>query len=372
MKNDIPIVIADEKIPFLDSLAGFPIQLMTYPSHHITRSLLIDIGAEALLIRTRTQCTRQLLEGTKIKFIATATSGLDHIDQHYCSNAGIEVVNAPGCNSGAVYQYITACLFEFENLKKINLSGLVLGVIGRGQVGEKIVNLGNVLGMEVLINDPPLFEKGILKSQHSLDDIITNADIVSLHVPYTNAGLHPTHHLINSQNIGRFKPTACLINTSRGGVVDELALYRFASIHKDFSYILDVWENEPKIELHLLEGALFATPHIAGYSLDGKRNASQQIFNRLAEFYHWDEHPVLPSISVPPNARLKVEHLIEAVRASYNILKDDEALRKNPSSFEHLRSSYKFRHEFHHFEINIQNEKDKRTALDLGFREWTH
>ena len=372
MKSQIPTIVADEKIPYLDFLGEFPIHLKSYPASKITKNLLIEQNAEALLIRTRTLCNEQLLDGTEIKFIGTATSGVDHIDQNYCSQAGIVVFSAPGSNSGAVFQYISCAILEYAEVKRKNLKGLIMGVIGRGHVGEKIVHLGSLLGMEVLINDPPLFEKGILRVQNSLDEIMANSDILTLHVPYTTTGFYPTHYLIHSQNILKMKPDACLINTSRGSIVDESALYRFALANEKFSYILDVWENEPEIELRLMERALIATPHIAGYSLDGKRNASQQIFTRLAEFYHWDKQPVLPEIGPPPHARLLVEHLIEAVRATYDIFQDDEALRKNSGLFEQLRSSYNFRHEFPHFEVKIKNESEKNIAMRLGFKEWNH
>ncbi|MGC8864759.1 MAG: 4-phosphoerythronate dehydrogenase [Bacteroidales bacterium] len=364
----MPVILADRHIPYLDVLAQSELQVIPLRPEEITRTKLLETRAEGLLIRTRTKVNSNLLDGTAVHFIGTATIGMDHIDTLWCKSRGIEVVSAPGCNAGGVMQYIAAALAQYFTTSPKNPDGLTLGIVGYGNTGRLSAKVGNALGMRILINDPPLADAGYLKNDTPLKQLLSESDVVTLHVPYTSRGAHPTRYLLNEGNIKYLKPTNLLINTSRGGVVDEMSLLKFKSEHPAFHYILDVWENEPDLNKEVLYEAFLATPHIAGYSLDGKRNASQVIFNAVLKHFGFGEDIVLPDIIPRTQPEINARHLMEAILEVYPITADDRRLRREPGSFEKLRSNYPFRHEFHHFTLSGLDEVEKRNAQVLGFK----
>lgn len=365
---DLPIVIADNHIPYLEALATLPLKLIPLKASEITRETLLKTGAKALLIRTRTRADRQLLEGTSIKFIGTATIGTDHIDMDWCTRQAIQVASAPGCNAKGVMQYVAAAIALYCEAQQLNPSQLNLGIIGYGNTGRGSSQVGQALDMHVLINDPPLADAGILKTNSPLSQVLSDADIITLHVPLTYSAPYPTYHLIHSKNINLLKTNCLLINTSRGGVVEEAALIEFKTKHPAFNYILDVWENEPQINPLVLKQAFIATPHIAGYSLDGKRKASLMIFNAFMDYLGWNININLPEIPPPTPSNLIAHRLTEAILQAYPIAQDDENLRQDYRKFEHLRSHYAFRHEFHHYRITHLPNGQKEQAYLLGFR----
>lgn len=364
----MPVILADRHIPYLELLAqeGIDIILLNLPE--ITRSKVLGTRAEGLLIRTRTQVNSHLLEGTQVRFVGTATIGTDHIDTSWCKSQGIEVVSAPGCNAGGVMQYVASALAQYFKTIKLKPEELTLGIVGYGNTGKLSAKVGKALGMKILVNDPPLADAGFLENNTPLLQLLSESDIVTLHVPFTRQGTYPTRYLINRENIKYLKCNSLLINTSRGGVVDEKALLEFKTKHQGFHFILDVWENEPYLSKEVLENAFLATPHIAGYSLDGKRNASKVIFNALMKHFGLKGDIVLPEIPPPVEAEIKSQHLIEAILKAYPIFVDDASLRNQPGHFEKLRSNYRFRHEFPHFTLSGISGAEKEIAKQLGFK----
>ena len=345
------VVIADRLIPFTDGSWDWPFRLLRLDAGDITHERIRAEKATALLIRTRTLCDRKLLENTGIRFIGTATIGTDHIDRQYCIQAGIEARGVPGCNSGAVMQYVASALSLYFRSRECLPASLRLGIVGYGHVGKKVEKLGQALGMEVWINDPPLQELGGLNHSVPLKSILENCDIVTLHVPLEAEGRHPTLRLLGLEETMKMKESSCLINTSRGRIVDEKALPEIYRMKPGLKYIADVWEQEPRIDPEVLSRSFLATPHIAGYSIDGKYNATLGILKALYQHFGWGTIPGIPAPAPPADAVIEADTLSDGFLAVYDPRKEDALLRATPSAFETLRSKYALRHELHHYRL---------------------
>ena len=281
-----------------------------------------QIGAEAvreadvLIVRTRTQVNEQLLEGSRVRMVCTATIGYDHIDTAYCLSKGIRWMSCPGCNAQAVCDYIEEAIEEFR-IQNSEFRFQTIGIVGVGHVGSLVAQMAERKGLKVLLNDPP---KGI---GVSLAEIAKNSDIITFHVPLDKT----TYHLCDESFLKQCKPKALIINAARGGVVDEQALLR-----SGHPYILDTWENEPNLNTEVLKGSLRASMHIAGYSEEGKRNASQMCLDAIAEVYG------LRKINLP------VTRLLPAGDTAPGWLaRITEALKAHPTDFEGLRKNYVLR-----------------------------
>jgi erythronate-4-phosphate dehydrogenase len=337
-------IIADDKIPFLKGVLE-PYSDVTYlPGKLIRNEQLRDCNA--LIIRTRTKCTEELLNNTSVRFIGTATIGFDHIDTRYCETNDIKWTNAPGCNSSSVQQYIAAALLKMSLDFKFRLRDKTIGIIGVGNVGTKVETLAGNLGMKILLNDPPRARKEGMKHFVDLDTLLKESDIITVHVPLNIVGEDKTFKLINDKSIRKIKKGAWLINTSRGEVAVTSALKKAMGAGKLSGVIIDVWENEPDIDYELLDMAFLGTPHIAGYSTDGKANGAAMVIKALSNEFklplsNW--YPDLipqPHVSeVAINAKNKDQEDVirEAVFHSYNIAEDDIKLRFSPYDFEKLR-----------------------------------
>ncbi len=370
-------VIADDKIPFLKGvLESRNISVEYLPGRQTTADAVRD--ADALITRTRTKCNAGLLDGSQVKFIATATIGFDHIDTDYVEKHNIAWTNAPGCNSSSVAQYMTSLLLNLAVKKQFALSGKVLGVIGVGHVGKKVAAVGRALGMNVLLNDPPRARAEGGEGFSAIDKIIEQADIITVHVPLEYAGCDPTFHMIDRSFINRLRRDQYLINASRGEVVDNAALYDALAVGSLAGASLDVWENEPDIDLHLLNLLDYATPHIAGYSTDGKANGTSMSVNALARFFQlgpeleswYPENVPLPEktvLTLPEHGTLE-ERLLAVVAGSYNIAEDTAALRAHPENFEKLRGNYPLRREFHNFTVRNASGTIAEILQKLGFK----
>lgn len=369
-------IVADDKIPFLKGVLEPHAEVIYLPGKSITKETLN--GTDALLIRTRTKCTEKLLSGTSVKFIGTATIGFDHIDIKYCEKHKIKWINAPGCNSSSVEQYIAAALLKMASEFRFNLKGKTLGIIGVGNVGSKVEKLARTIGMNVLLNDPPRARKEGDKKFVSLENILYESDIVTVHVPLSIVGEDKTYHLFNNKSLKKMKRGAWLINSSRGEVVDTVALKKVLVIKRIGGAILDVWENEPDIDLELIEKAFIATPHIAGYSTDGKANGTAMIVNSLSKYFdlqftNWyPENVPRPNpseIEIDAKGKSDEDILREAVSQTYNIGEDDAKLRSSPSDFEKQRGDYPFRREFSSYSVKLKNSSKKlqKTLKDMGF-----
>jgi erythronate-4-phosphate dehydrogenase len=369
-------IVADEKIPFLKGILEPFADIKYLSGNKIDNKSLT--GADALLIRTRTKCTEEVLEGSKVKFIATATIGFDHIDTQYCQKNDITWINAPGCNSASVMQYIAAALLKTSGEFRFSLNEKTLGIIGAGNVGSKVERLAVNLGMKVMVNDPPRARKEGDKGFSDFETVVREADILTVHVPLTIVGPDKTYHLINEKIIKKMKRGAWLINSSRGEVVETNSIKKALDSGKLGGAILDVWEHEPDIDHSLMQKTFIATPHIAGYSTDGKANGTSMVVNGLASFFNLPLKDWYPSdVPAPLNGEIIIngkgkspEAIVrEAVEHTYNISEDDLKLRLSPTDFEKLRGEYPLRREFTAYMVNLINSNKQvlRQLQKLGF-----
>lgn len=339
-----PTIIIDKNIPFikgaLDSVAD-----VTYLSASEMTSESIK-NADALIVRTRTQCNAGLLHGGKVKFIATATIGFDHIDTKYCKNHGIVWKNAPGCNAESVAQYIGSALSYWAKDTGRSLSGLTLGIVGVGHVGSAVKRMAERLGVVVLQNDPPRAEQEGEGFFVSLEDICAQADVITFHTPLTVIGDYPTFYLANSNFFNALRQKPLIINAARGGVVEESHLLEALAAGRIDNYILDCWENEPQINRNVLEHSLISTPHIAGYSADGKANATIQSVRSVSKFFHLgiDNYSVT-ALSAKAVCNATELSLPKQLLSSYDIMTDSSRLRSSIDTFEQQRSEYPIRRE---------------------------
>jgi erythronate-4-phosphate dehydrogenase len=334
-------VIVDDKIPYIrEALAQVADEVVYLPGASFTREAVAD--ADALIVRTRTRCNRDLLAGSRVKFIATATIGYDHIDTTYCKEAGIQWTNCPGCNAGSVEQYVHSVLLLLKREKGLSLKDATLGIVGVGHVGSRVARMAKELGMRVLLNDPPRADRGE-EGFVGLDVLAKECDVLTFHTPLYKEGIYRTYHLVNNELLFSLKRKPYLINSSRGEVVDTASLLAALSAGKVKDAIIDTWENEPEINKDLLKAAYLATPHIAGYSADGKANASRMSLEALCKFFHIDASfeivpPALPCMDIPDDED-------EAFLQRYNPTRDSEWLKNAPEKFEWFRGHYPLRRE---------------------------
>lgn len=318
-------IVIDKAVPYISGVFEPYFDNVVYaPAAEIDAAAVRD--ADALIIRTRTKCHAALLEGSAVKFIATATIGMDHIDTAWCAANGILAVNAPGCNADGVMEWVFAALNVFG--RSHDLAGATLGVIGVGQVGHRVADMGRRRAFRVLENDPPLQAAGGGgRDLTDLDTLLSQSDIVTVHIPLWEQN----RDFADAAFFATMKPGAIFLNASRGGIVDESAL--LAVRGKLGPIAIDVWKGEPRINMELLAAADIATPHIAGYTKVGKINATRASVRAAAKFFQIDDllqfdikHDYLP-------------YNIEG----YDILKDDLLLRKAPYDFELIRTNYALR-----------------------------
>lgn len=334
-------IIVDNKVPYIrETLEKIADQVIYLPGKDITHDIVKD--ADALITRTRTKCNRELLEGSNIKFIGTATIGFDHIDTEFCKRANITWKNCPGCNAGAVEQYVHAVLLLLEKEKGINLKNSCIGIIGVGHVGTRIRNMAKRLGMKILLNDPPRNDNGE-KGYVDLQTIADNCNIITFHTPLIREGKYKTYHLADKDFFGLLKRKPVIINTSRGEVIDTNAILDALNNNTISEAVIDVWENEPNINIDLLNKVFIGTPHIAGYSADGKINATRMTLESLCQFFNINAEI---NISLPPdpNAPYSDDENTRILQ-QYNPHDDCEALRSHTQMFEQLRGDYKLRRE---------------------------
>lgn len=369
-------IIADNKIPFLEGVFEPFVDVEYVQGNQIDNEVVRD--ADVLIIRTRTICNKKLLEGSSIKFIATATIGYDHIDTDYCSKNGIKWVNAPGCNASAVQQWFATALLNFAQQKQIDLQKRTLGVIGVGNVGKKVVEFAENVGMYVLLNDPPREEKEGSCIFRSIQAIQQECDIITFHVPLISRGKYKTHHLFNNSFASKLRSQSIIINSSRGEVINETDL--LASRRKSITtgLLLDVWEREPDISEELLELSDISTPHIAGYSIEGKARGTAAVVQQVAAFLDLPLDNWLPEVltsSALFNARINCENktlqeiLCEAMNKTYSVMEDSHALKSNMKGFESLRSNYLYRHEPCAWELELEHGSNEiiEALQQLGF-----
>jgi erythronate-4-phosphate dehydrogenase len=369
-------IVADKDIPFLRNVLEPFADVIYLKGSEITTRDVID--ADALLIRTRTRCDGSLLKNSKVKFIGTATIGSEHIDKEYCEKNSITWVAAEGCNSNAVLQYISSTLIHLSDILDFNLGDKVLGVVGVGNIGKKVVQLAELLGMQVLLNDPPRERVEGICGFHSLQILQQECDIITFHVPLTHSGEDKTFHLCDEHFLSKVNKGTIIINSSRGGVIDEKALFKYLSKQHLSGSVLDVYEKEPSIDPLLHEKLTLATYHIAGYSLDGKANGTTAVVSKLSDFF--DLHISSWTADIDEDDNLKIEidctgkNFLQLFREVglqiYPVIEDDRVLRGNPHKFEEFRNNYNFRRDFTAWKLKLINCDDvsKRKFRKLGFR----
>jgi erythronate-4-phosphate dehydrogenase len=336
--------------------------------------------ADVLIIRSVTRVDEQMLQNSKVQFIGTATTGTDHVDLDYLQRKNISFADAKGCNSDSVAEYVFTALLKIASEKKFALKNKSIGVIGVGNIGSRVVRLAESLGMKVLKNDPPLERKGIGKNYVSLDEVL-NADIITVHVPLSFQGEDKTYHLLNDDNLKKTKSNSIIINTSRGAVIDNSALLK-ETTKKRFYLVLDVWEDEPSINIELLSKTKIATPHIAGYSLEGKVNGTKMIYDALCRFCKIEPawKPQLPAIEKKdfklPDGNTDEEKLYKLFSSIYDIERDNsnlkEIIKHKPEEctgyFDLLRKTYPVRREFSNFSIQLSEKEKHLKAILETFR----
>lgn len=340
-------IVADKHIPFLEGVFEPYADVVYIDGRQINHNDIID--ADALIIRTRTKCNAALLDGTAVSMIATATIGTDHIDLDYCRTHNIEVHNAEGCNAGGVMQYVFSALYGIAARKGIKLDDATLGIVGVGHVGSKVEAMARHLGFNVLMCDPPRAEAEGQDGFCSLEYLLANSQIVTLHVPLDEI----TRKMADEEFFMLMQPGAIFINASRGEVVDEQAL--ISALPKLGAVVIDTWNNEPDVNADLVDMVDIATPHIAGYSYQGKQNGTASAVQSVARHFGIKElYDYYPETDIPDHEPLRLDlhdktHGERAAVFQYNypIFTDDFRFRMDPSSFEKLRSEYQYRREIY-------------------------
>ena len=318
-------VVIDSGIPFLQGVLEPFAQVAYLSPEMITADAVRD--ADALFIRTRTRIDKELLSGSRVRFVATATIGYDHIDAAYCQAAGVRWVSCPGCNAQAVCDYVEEAIATFNCGKPDGV--FTVGVVGYGHVGKRVAEMAERKGWRVLLSDPPL---GI---GMSLQEMAPQCDVLTFHTPLTRDGEHPTYHLCNAEILRLCKPGALIINAARGGVIDEQALLTALNTqHSTLNYkiAIDCWEGEPALNTELLKRVDLASFHIAGYSIQGKMNASEMCLRAFCEFFS------LPILSINKKAVP-----LQGDSDSGWLLRISEQLKAQPEEFEQLRKNYPLR-----------------------------
>lgn len=365
-------LVIDKNIPYIKGILEPFADIRYIKGNCIGKNDVLD--ADGLIIRTRTRVGPDLLAGSSVKYVGTTTIGTDHIDTEWCDNNGIRCTAAPGCNSGSVKQYILAALCTLSSKFKFIPKETTLGIIGVGNVGSKVAASAQVLGYKLILNDPPRARIEGDGDFVSLNRLIENSDIISLHVPFTAGEPDPTQNLINSENINKMKSHAIIINTSRGGIVNEKILLNGLRKNKIKACVIDTWKQEPAINQALMERAAIATPHIAGYSSDGKLRATSIILNDLSDFFSLPE--IRPNISlapplndiISPDISTDLNTMIgSTILKTYPIMDDHHSLVNNPEKFEELRNKYPARREFDSYRIKEAPPEAEKILKKLGF-----
>ena len=346
-------LIIDDKIPYIHGQAERLGETLYLPGAAITAA---DVRhADALIIRTRTLCNRRLLEGSNVQFIATATIGFDHIDTAFLRDAGIGWTNCPGCNASSVAQYVVAALWRLQAEGRITLPGSTVGIVGVGNVGREVSRAVSTLGCRTLHCDPPRAEREGEAGFVALDTIAREADIITLHVPLSTSGTHATHHMADKSFFRSLQRRPIFINAARGEVMHTQAVKDALREGQIRAAVIDTWENEPHIDRELLTMAHIATPHIAGYSADGKANGTRMALQAVARHFALPEIFDVSASTLPPDYPGYFADVMgrmpdiatpgHSPLFHYDPAADSLRLKHSPEAFEHLRGHYPLRRE---------------------------
>ena len=374
-------IVADENIPSVEQAFASLGEVSLVHGRSLQPAHVRD--ADILLVRSVTRVDERLLADSSVQFVGSATIGFDHVDLDYLLQREIGFARAPGSNATSAAEYVLSAIMVLSERLGFDPADKTVGIIGHGNVGSRVRARFEALGIRCLVNDPPLQAQGGHDDFVSLADVL-QADIITVHVPYTRTGRWPTHHLVNADMLAQLRPDAIVLNTSRGAVADNQAMEAWLAVRSSAAAVLDVWEGEPSISLSLMDRVALATPHIAGYSLDGKLRGTDMIYHAACEFFGksacWqvaDALPVSPALVIDSrNDRLSAVR--EAVLATYDIRADDAALRAikqldkgaQAARFDQLRKEYPVRREFSEIELVLETgDPELRRMLDaLGFK----
>ncbi len=370
-------IVVDADIPYIRGVFESYFHDVSYIKGADINQAVVH-NANALIVRTRTTCNQTLLQGSKVEIIATATIGTDHIDLAYCNEHSIKVFNAPGSNAGGVLQWFLAAISWLELLNQDKARKKIIGIVGVGNIGSRVARTLHGLGFEVLLCDPPRQEAEGLAHFVSMDEISSRCDVISFHVPLSFNGIYPTYHLANNAFFEKIKPGTLIINSSRGEVVNTKSII-WAIKKKGIIAAIDVWEDEPNISKELLDMVSLGTPHIAGYSIEGKLNASISAVRSISEHFgfglnNWtpNPNPCTEKIHLQGEKYTTSDNYLDYKKLFADIFPiqlDFFALTKNPALFEQFRSNYQFRRENSAYAIDSKLE-GKILSL-LGSMEFT-
>ncbi|MBW7989654.1 MAG: 4-phosphoerythronate dehydrogenase PdxB [Planctomycetes bacterium] len=362
-------IIADANIPFVAECFSSIGEVITVGGREITPGVVGD--ADVLLVRSITQVNADLLSGSKVRFVATATIGFDHVDIDFLKRNHIGFTSAPGSNANSAAEYVVAGLLEASQKCDINLEGKSIGIIGVGNVGNRVAKKCAALGMRIYLNDPPLQRQTGEAKYLPLQELY-DCDFITFHTPLTFESIDKTYHLADERFFKSLNKRCVFVNASRGGVVDSEALKTVIRPGRLKAVVLDVWENEPNIDMELLEMVDIGTPHIAGYSLDGKISGMIMIYKAACEYFGLSPkygiedflpEPVVRQLRIEPSIDNEQAVLLEAVRKIYDIREDDNRLRqvsekpveKRGGYFDGLRKNYPIRREFQNTKVFVEN-----------------
>ncbi|MFC3033964.1 4-phosphoerythronate dehydrogenase [Pseudoalteromonas fenneropenaei] len=367
-------ILADQNMPLVEAFFAEFGEVTRFDGRSLTPEQLIDV--DVLLVRSVTKVNAAMLQNAnKLKFVGTATIGVDHVDSVYLAERGIAFSSAPGCNAIAVAEYVISVMLAFSQENATPLAGKTLGIIGVGNIGQCLREKVASLGMKLLLCDPLRHEAGSLPEHVDVDTVLAEADIVTCHVPLVKTGAHCTKHLIDAQRLARLKPNAWLINASRGDVIDNQALLQHLQRGAGWQVALDVWENEPHILTDLLAYVRFATVHIAGHTLEGKARGTQMLYQAWCQLQGLNADKALAAFLPEPavtacqlQATFTDADLGRLVHLIYDVRRDDGLLRSRLAAdgFDYLRKNYPVRREFS--TLTITNANDFAPVLaQLGF-----
>ncbi len=356
-------ILADENIPMLEVFARHG-QLRRVAGRSLDRAVLAN--AEVLLVRSVTQVDQALLAGSQVKFVGTCTIGTDHLDLQYLTEQGIGWASAPGCNARGVVDYVLGALLTLAERDGVDLSKRCYGVVGAGQVGQRLVQVLRGLGWQVLVCDPPR-QQAEGGDYVDLATVLERCDVVSLHTPLTQQGEHPTFHLLGAEQLQSLQQGSWLINASRGAVVDNQALKQLLTQRHDLRVALDVWEGEPQVDAELAQRCDIASAHIAGYSLDGKIRGTSQIYQAFCQHFALAdsaaiEFPAQSLLAMELAAHTPVEEALRVIcRAVYDPRSDDAAFRLSlqgdaltrRAAFDQVRKNYPVRREIPDLQVRV-------------------
>jgi len=373
-------ILVDENMPYARELFSRLGEVKPVAGRPIPVDELAD--AQALMVRSVTRVNASLLSGTAVKFVGTATAGTDHVDQAWLHEAGIGFSAAPGCNAIAVVEYVFSALLMLAERDGFTLKDRTVGIVGVGNVGSRLQARLEAWGVRTLLCDPPRAERGDAGDFRPLEALVREADILTFHTPLFKEGPYKTLHLADNALISALKPGAILINACRGAVVDNAALLTRLEAGQDLSVVLDVWEPEPDLNVELLKRVDIGTPHIAGYTLEGKARGTTQVFEAFSAFIGHRQQVALDTLLPAPefgritlHGPLDQPTLKRVAHLVYDVRRDDAPLRKVagiPGEFDKLRKNYLERREWSSLYIQCDDAEAASLLHKLGFTAVYH